>query len=156
MQAQELKLIYNKSLHAQYNSHNTKVSQMLDKPTTKGCESTAGWLDDRILCKFGDAMLYQSINILYLHSSMIVTPKMASERQADAANSASKKIYEDLSWVGINYEAMSWYIFWPLRILFMTICYQIMLVIFGTLAGQRTYFWRIEKRMLRRFGIRLK
>ena len=61
-----------------------------------------------------------------------------------------------MGWVGIEYEAMSWYIFWPLRIVFMTICYQIMLVIFGTLAGQRKYFWRIEKRMLRRFGIRLK
>jgi hypothetical protein len=61
-----------------------------------------------------------------------------------------------MGWVGIEHEAMSWYIFWPLRIVFMTICYQIMLVIFGTLAGQREYFWRIEKRMLRRFGIRLK
>ena len=61
-----------------------------------------------------------------------------------------------MGWVGIEYEAMSWYIFWPLRIVFMTICYQIMLVIFGTLAGQREYFWRIEKRLLRRFGIRLK
>jgi hypothetical protein len=61
-----------------------------------------------------------------------------------------------MGWVGIDYEAMSWYIFWPLRILFMTICYQIMLIIFGTLAGQRTYFWRVEKRMLRRFGIKLK
>ena len=55
--AETPKLIYNKSLHTQYNSPNTKVSQMLDKPTTKGCESSAGWLDDRILCKFGDAML---------------------------------------------------------------------------------------------------
>ena len=60
-----------------------------------------------------------------------------------------------MGWVGIDYEHMHWYIFWPLRILFMTICYQIMLVIFGTLAGQRLYFWRVEKRMLRRFGIRL-
>ena len=60
-----------------------------------------------------------------------------------------------MGWVGIDYEQMNWYVFWPLRILFMTICYQIMLVIFGTIAGQRVYFWRIEKRMLRRFGIRL-
>lgn len=60
-----------------------------------------------------------------------------------------------MGWVGIDYEQMPWYTFWPLRILFMTICYQIMLVIFGTIAGQRVYFWRVEKRMLRRFGIRL-
>ena len=61
-----------------------------------------------------------------------------------------------MGWVGIDYEQMSWYVFWPLRILFMTICYQIMLVLFGTLAGQRAYFWRVEKRILRRFRIRLK
>jgi hypothetical protein len=46
-----------------------------------------------------------------------------------------------MGWVGIKYEQMPWYTFWPLCILCMTICYQIMLVIFGTLAGQRVYFW---------------
>lgn len=61
-----------------------------------------------------------------------------------------------MGWVGIDYEQMHWYIFWPIRILFMTIAYQIMLVIFGTLFGQREYFWSVEKRMLKRFGIRLK
>ena len=61
-----------------------------------------------------------------------------------------------MGWVGIDYEQMHWYVFWPIRILFMTICYQIMLVIFGTLFGQRDYFWQVEKRMLKRFGIRLK
>ncbi len=60
-----------------------------------------------------------------------------------------------MGWVGIDYEHMHWYVFWPIRILFMTIAYQIMLVIFGTLFGQRKYFWRVEKRMLKRFGIRL-
>ncbi len=60
-----------------------------------------------------------------------------------------------MGWVGIDYEAMAWYVFWPLRILFMTIAYQIMLIIFGTLFGQFEYFWRVEKRILKRFGIRL-
>ena len=60
-----------------------------------------------------------------------------------------------MGWVGINYESMAWYVFWPLRILFITICYQIMLIIFGTLFGQFEYFWRVEKRILKRFGIRL-
>ena len=46
-------------------------------------------------------------------------------------------------------------VFWPIRILFMTISYHIMLVIFGTLLGLRAYFWRVEERMLRRFGIGL-
>ena len=58
--------------------------------------------------------------------------------------------------VGIHREHMHGLIFWPIRILFMTIAYQIMLVIFGTLFGQREYFWSVEKRMLKRFGIRLK
>jgi len=58
--------------------------------------------------------------------------------------------------VGIQRENMHGLVFWPIRILFMTIAYQIMLVIFGTLAGQRAYFWEVEKRMLRRFGIRFK
>ena len=58
--------------------------------------------------------------------------------------------------VGIQREHMYGLVFWPIRILFMTIAYQIMLVIFGTLAGQRAYFWEVEKRMLRRFGIRFK
>ena len=60
-----------------------------------------------------------------------------------------------MGWVGIDYEAMPWYVFWPLRILFMTICYQIMLIFFGAAAGQFQYFWRVEKRILKRFGIRL-
>lgn len=58
--------------------------------------------------------------------------------------------------VGLERESMHGLIFWPVRILFMTTAYQIMLVLFGTLLGQREYFWRVEKRMLRRFGIRLK
>ena len=58
--------------------------------------------------------------------------------------------------VGIQRADMHGLVFWPIRIVFMTIAYQIMLVIFGTLAGQRAYFWQVEKRMLRRFGIRLK
>ena len=58
--------------------------------------------------------------------------------------------------VGIQREDMRGLIFWPIRILFMTIAYQIMLVVLGTLFGQREYFWKVEKRVLRRFGIHLK
>ena len=58
--------------------------------------------------------------------------------------------------VGIQRADMHGLVFWPIRIVFMTIAYQIMLLIFGTLAGQRAYFWQVEKKMLRRFGIRLK
>ena len=58
--------------------------------------------------------------------------------------------------IGITRENISGLVYWPLRIIFMMLAYQIMLVTFGTLFGQRAYFWRMEKRILRRFGIRLK
>ncbi len=60
-----------------------------------------------------------------------------------------------MGWLGIQSEMLPWYLFWPLRIIFMTICYQIMLILFGALSGQFQYFWRVEKRILKRFGIRL-
>ena len=58
--------------------------------------------------------------------------------------------------VGVTRENIPDLIYWPLRIIFMLTAYQIMLITFGTLFGQRAYFWRMEKKMLRRFGIRLK
>ena len=61
-----------------------------------------------------------------------------------------------MGWVGINEGEMPWHVFWPLRILFMMTAYQIILIFFGTLFGQFEYFWRMEKRILKRFGIRLK
>ncbi|WP_299577700.1 DUF6787 family protein [uncultured Sunxiuqinia sp.] len=33
--------------------------------------------------------------------------------------------------------------------------YQIMLIFFGTLFGQFDFFWKFEKKLLRRFGIKL-
>jgi len=61
-----------------------------------------------------------------------------------------------MGWVGINEGEMPWYAFWPLRLLFMMTAYQVMLIFFGTLFGQFDYFWRMEKRILKRFGLRLK
>ena len=58
--------------------------------------------------------------------------------------------------VGLTRDNIAGLIYWPLRIIFMLIAYQIMLVTFGTIFGQCAYFWRMEKKMLRRFGIRLK
>lgn len=34
--------------------------------------------------------------------------------------------------------------------------YQLMLILFGTLMGQFSFFWKFEKKLLRRFGIKLK
>lgn len=33
--------------------------------------------------------------------------------------------------------------------------YQLMLIFFGTLFGQFSFFWKFEKKMLRRFGIKI-
>ena len=43
---------------------------------------------------------------------------------------------------------------WTLRILLLIPVYQALLIIVGTLFGQFTYFWQMEKKMLKRFGIR--
>ncbi|KOH45838.1 DUF6787 family protein [Sunxiuqinia dokdonensis] len=33
--------------------------------------------------------------------------------------------------------------------------YQLMLIVFGALLGQFSFFWKFEKKLLRRFGIKL-
>ena len=57
--------------------------------------------------------------------------------------------------VGSTTDNMPGLVYWPLRIVFMLVAYQIMLVTVGTLFGQHAYFWRMEKKILRRFGMRL-
>jgi len=44
-------------------------------------------------------------------------------------------------------------IYWPVRILAITIIYQITLVIIGSLFGQKRFFWNMEKKMLSHFGL---
>lgn len=61
-----------------------------------------------------------------------------------------------MAWIGVSSEQLHPVLYWPLRIVMVTLCYQALLMIVATCFGQVAYFWRIEKRMLRRFGIRLK
>lgn len=61
-----------------------------------------------------------------------------------------------MAWIGVSSDALGPWIYWPLRIVMVTLCYQALMMVVATCFGQVTYFWRIEKRMLRRFGIRLK
>jgi len=56
---------------------------------------------------------------------------------------------------GITTDTLSPWIYWPLRILIIFPIYQCLLIVVGTLAGQFNYFWRFEKKFLRRLGIRL-
>lgn len=60
-----------------------------------------------------------------------------------------------LDWLGINSETTSAWIFWPLRLLIIFPFYQVLLVLMGWLFGQFDFFWAFEKKMLRRFGIKL-
>ncbi len=55
---------------------------------------------------------------------------------------------------GISTDTLNHLLYWPLRIIGMLLVYQVILVGVGALFGQFAYFWRIEKRMLGRFGIR--
>tara|TARA_B100001146_G_scaffold225118_1_gene246593 strand:+ start:10414 stop:10716 length:303 start_codon:yes stop_codon:yes gene_type:complete len=50
--------------------------------------------------------------------------------------------------VGIEREMGAW-IYWPVRILIIFPIYQVLLVFFGWLFGEYTFFWNFEKKMLR-------
>jgi len=55
--------------------------------------------------------------------------------------------------LGVHKETTPGIIFWPVRILAVFIVYQILLVVVGTLFGQKKFFWNMEKKMLRRLGL---
>ena len=57
------------------------------------------------------------------------------------------------AWLNISKESMSLWAYWPLRILVLFPIYQVMLVVFGFLFGQFTFFWNFEKKMLKRLGL---
>lgn len=56
-----------------------------------------------------------------------------------------------LDFLGIH-QGMAWYVYWPLRILIVFPCYQLLFMVFGTLLGQWKFAWRFEKKMLGGFG----
>jgi hypothetical protein len=60
-----------------------------------------------------------------------------------------------LDFLNIHKESMNALMYWPLRILVSFVAYQVLLVAIGTLLGQHKFFWGMEKKMLRRFGIKL-
>ena len=63
-----------------------------------------------------------------------------------------------LNWIGLHPEAFSGPgggpgVYWTLRILVIFPIYQVLLVAFGWLFGQFSFFWNMEKKMLRRMGL---
>ena len=57
------------------------------------------------------------------------------------------------NFIGIDKETTAPLLFWPIRIFVVFVIYQITLVIVGTIFGQKQFFWNMEKKMLRRFGL---
>jgi hypothetical protein len=61
---------------------------------------------------------------------------------------------------GITHD-LSWYVFWPIRILIVFVMYQMLFVFFGFLIGLISkpiwnFAWSFEQKMLSRFGIKFK
>ena len=57
--------------------------------------------------------------------------------------------------MNIDLSNLSPLIFWPIRILSVFVFYQILLIIVAIPFGQFSYFLRVEKKMLSRFGLNL-
>lgn len=55
-------------------------------------------------------------------------------------------------YLGIYQESSPWYLYWFLRLTLIFPIYQVLLVLFGWLFGQFTFFWQFEKKMLSRIG----
>ena len=55
--------------------------------------------------------------------------------------------------IGINKGEISPWIYYPLYIILIFPIYQVLLLFFGWLFGQFTFFWWFEKKMLRGIGL---
>lgn len=56
--------------------------------------------------------------------------------------------------IGITKENLNLFAYWVLYIIIGFIFYQILLVLIGWLFGQFEFFWKFEKKMLRRLGFK--
>ena len=57
--------------------------------------------------------------------------------------------------LNLNVNSFSPLVFWPLRIIIIFFVYQVLLIIIAIPFGQFQYFWRFEKKILSRFGLKL-
>ena len=58
-----------------------------------------------------------------------------------------------LNFIGISKDSLNTTVYYILKIIIVFPVYQILLVFFGFLAGQFTFFWNFEKKMLSRLGL---
>jgi len=54
--------------------------------------------------------------------------------------------------IGVTKELGGW-VYWPIRILLIFPIYQVLLVFFGWLFGELSFFWNFEKKMIRGMGL---
>ena len=59
-----------------------------------------------------------------------------------------------LDLVGLDKEAVSRWVFWPIRIFIIFPIYQVLIVLIGAIFGQFKFFWAFEKKMLVRLGFK--
>ena len=59
-----------------------------------------------------------------------------------------------LSFFGINSDSMNWAFYYPLRILIIFFSYQCTLLVVAFIFGQFDFFWKQEKKILRRLGFK--
>jgi manganese efflux pump family protein len=59
-----------------------------------------------------------------------------------------------LDLVGLDKEAVSPRVFWPIRIFIIFPIYQVLIVLIGSIFGQFKFFWAFEKKMLVRLGFK--
>ncbi|MGB1080247.1 MAG: DUF6787 family protein [Flavobacteriaceae bacterium] len=68
--------------------------------------------------------------------------------------SSSAKLSTPLTdYIGITADNFSPWVYWPARILLIFPIYQVLLVFFGFVFGQFSFFWNFEKKMLSRMGL---
>ena len=95
-------------------------------------------------------MLFKRLNIHSFHQFVLVMIVFA------VTGSLSLMVtFEFMNAVGINSVNISPYLFWPVRIIFLFFVYQILLLLIAIPFGQFKYFWRLEKKILSRLGVRL-
>ncbi len=57
--------------------------------------------------------------------------------------------------IGLKEENFNPIIFWPIRIILLFFIYQILLLVVAIPFGQLQYFWKFEKKILNRVGIKI-
>lgn len=60
-----------------------------------------------------------------------------------------------IDWMGITKENLNILLYYILFIFVSLVCYQILLIFYGWLLGQFSFFWEFEKKILKRLGLKI-